>query len=75
MYRAAMRVIVSELVRQGRLLVTETFSITSHKTTELIKKLRDFDLVETLLVLEEVNEDIYLAARNLPKVDVRDCGA
>jgi large subunit ribosomal protein L4 len=72
MYRGAMRSILSELLRQDRLLVVEDFSIESHKTRELVGKLKDYALDNVLIVADEVTENLYLAARNLHKVDVLD---
>jgi large subunit ribosomal protein L4 len=72
MYRAALRCILSELARQERLIVVESFDVDAPKTKQLVSKLAQFDLVEALIVTEEVNENLYLAARNLHKIDVRD---
>lgn len=72
MYRAAMRCIMSELARQERLLVVEEFAIDAPKTKALLGKLAQFELSDVLIVTDEVNENLYLAARNLHKVDVRD---
>lgn len=72
MYRAAMRCIMSELARQERLLVVEEFVIDAPKTKALLSKLAQFELSDVLIVTDEVNENLYLAARNLHNVDVRD---
>jgi large subunit ribosomal protein L4 len=72
MYRGAMRSILSELLRQDRLLVVEDFAMESHKTRELVNKLNEYALDNVLIVAEEVTENLYLAARNLHKVDVLD---
>ncbi len=72
MYQGAMRSIYSELLRQGRLLVIETMEVKTHKTSDLLKKLQDMKLDKVMLILDEVDNNIYLAARNLPHVDVRD---
>ncbi len=72
MYRAALRCILSELNRQERLVVVEDFSVDAPKTKSLIQKLAQYDLSEALIVTEDVNENLYLASRNLHKVDVRD---
>mgnify|MGYP003151420077 FL=1 len=72
MYRGAMRSILSELARQERLVVVEQFAVDSHKTKELSVKLKEFALDNVLIVAEEIAENLYLAARNLPHVDVRD---
>lgn len=72
MYRAALRCILSELNRQERLVVVEDFALEAPKTKALVQKLAQYDLSDVLIVTEEVNENLYLAARNLHKVDVRD---
>jgi large subunit ribosomal protein L4 len=72
MYRGAMRSILSELLRQDRLIVVEQFILDSHKTKDLAIKLKEFAVENVLIVAEEVAENLYLAARNLHKVDVLD---
>ena len=72
MYRAAMRSILSELARQDRLVVVESFDIEEPKTKALVSRLGEFGLSDVLIVTEEVNENLYLSARNLHKVEVRD---
>lgn len=75
MYRGAMRSILSELIRQERLVVVDSFALPTPKTRDLISKLKELDLDEVLLVLDEVDENHYLAARNLLNVDVCDMAA
>jgi large subunit ribosomal protein L4 len=72
MYRGAVRSILSELVRQDRLIVVENFSVEAPKTKELKAKLKEMDLKDVLIITEELDENLFLAARNLYKVDVRD---
>ncbi len=72
MYRAALRCIFSELNRQDRLVVVEDFALEAPKTKALVQKLADYDLNDVLIVVEEVTEALYLAARNLHRVDARD---
>lgn len=72
MYRAALRSIFSELVRQDRLVVVESFDMEVPKTKALVEKLDQLGMREVLILTEEVNEKLYLSARNLHKVDVRD---
>jgi len=72
MYRAAMRCILSELARQERLVVVEEFDLDAPKTKGLVQKLAQYDLSDVLIVTEEMSENLYLASRNLHKVDVRD---
>lgn len=72
MYRAAMRSIFSELARQERLVVVESFDLEAPKTKGLLEKLSGLGLENVLIVTEEVTENLYLSSRNLHKVDVRD---
>ena len=72
MYRAALRSIMSELARQDRLVVVESLDVKEPKTKLLVKQLAAFGLDNVLIVSAEVDENLYLAARNLHKVDVRD---
>ena len=72
MYRGALKSILSELVRQERLVVVESFSVDAPKTKELKAKLQAMNLEDVLIVTAEVDENLFLAARNLYKVDVRD---
>jgi large subunit ribosomal protein L4 len=72
MYRGAVKSILSELVRQDRLIVVENFAVEAPKTKELKAKLKDLDLKDVLIITEELDENLFLAARNLYKVDVRD---
>jgi len=75
MYRAALRCILSELNRQERLIVVDAFDIETPKTKALVQKLSEFKLIDALIVTEEVNDSLYLASRNLHKIDVRDVQA
>ncbi len=72
MYRAAMQSIMSELARQDRLMVVESLSLEAPKTKLLAQQLGAFGVDNVLIVSAEVDENLYLAARNLHKVDVRD---
>ncbi|MBE01472.1 MAG: 50S ribosomal protein L4 [Gammaproteobacteria bacterium] len=72
MYRGAMRCILSELIRQGRLVAVSDFSVDTHKTKDLVVKLSEFDLSNVLIVTDQVEKNLYLAARNLHKVNVLD---
>ena len=71
-YRVAIRAILSELVRQDRLVVVESFSVQAPKTKELTAKLKEMDIDRALIVHDEPDENLFLAARNLPHVDVED---
>lgn len=72
MYRAAMQSIMSELARQDRLMVVESLSLEAPKTKLLAQQLGAFGVDNVLIVSAEIDENLYLAARNLHKVDVRD---
>lgn len=72
MYRAALKTIMSELARQGRLLVVETLDVDAPKTRLLVEHLAAYGVSSALLLADEVSENLYLASRNLHKVDVRD---
>lgn len=72
MYRGALRSILSELVRQDRLVVVEQFAVESPKTKLMIARLNELNLSNVLIVADEVDQNIYLASRNIPHVDVRD---
>ena len=75
MYRGAMQCILAELVRQDRLVLVEEFAIDAPKTKDLLAKLNDLNAVRALIVTDAVDENLYLAARNLPHVDVVDAAA
>lgn len=70
MYRVAMRSILSELLRQGRLSVVEDLSLAAPKTRELVTKLKDLGLKDVLIVIADDNANLYLAARNVHQVEV-----
>ena len=73
MYRAAMAVILSELNRQGRITVVESFDVDAPKTKGLVARLADLKAGKRpLIVTEEASDNLYLSARNLPYVQVRD---
>ncbi|MBK6277850.1 MAG: 50S ribosomal protein L4 [Gammaproteobacteria bacterium] len=72
MYRAAMRSILSELARQGRLVVVESIALAEPKTKLLIEQLAGYQLERALIVADEVDRNLYLASRNIPHVEVRD---
>jgi large subunit ribosomal protein L4 len=72
MYRGAMQSILSELIRQDRMIVTEDFSVDAPKTKQVLARLKELELDNVLIVVEEVDENLYLAARNLRNIDVID---
>jgi len=70
MYRGAVCSILSELARSERLLVVEEFAVTAPKTKELLGLLKGLAVTDCLIITDELDENLYLAARNLPGVDV-----
>lgn len=72
MYRGALRSIISELLRQERLIVISELSVSAPKTKELTGKLNDLGLQEVLIVVDQPDENLYLAARNLRNVGICD---
>ncbi len=73
MYRAAIASILSELNRQGRITVVESFDVEAPKTSGLVAKLAELKAGKRpLIVTEDANDNLYLSARNLPYVQVRD---
>jgi large subunit ribosomal protein L4 len=74
MYRAGMSAILSQLVRESRLSVVEDFIVDSPKTRLLSQKLKDMGLGEVMLIIDKVDENLYLSSRNLPHVMVVEVG-
>jgi large subunit ribosomal protein L4 len=72
MYRAAISVILSELNRQSRLTVVDAIDVTDAKTKSLVAKLEEMKVGRPLIVTENGSENLYLAARNIPYVQIRD---
>jgi large subunit ribosomal protein L4 len=72
MYRGAMQAILSELIRQNRLLLIDEISVNSPKTRQLVEKLKGLDLDNVLVVTESQDINLRLAARNLHNVEVLD---
>ena len=72
MYRAAMRSILSELARTDRLMIVETLDVEQPKTKLLVDTLKGYGVDNVLIVADSVDKNLYLASRNLHKVDVRD---
>jgi len=75
MYRGAMRSMLSELVRQDRLLVTTEITLDAPKTKLLASQLKSWSLDNVLIVVEATDQKLHLAARNLPHVEVIEAGA
>lgn len=72
MYRAALRSIFSELVRQERLVVVQDLVVDSPKTKAFTGQLKDLGLSNALIVSDSVEQNLHLASRNIPHIDVRD---
>ena len=70
MYRAAMQSMVSQLLREERLVAVESLELTAPRTKLLIAKLKEFGLTRALILVEAYEEKLFLAARNVPYVDV-----
>ena len=70
MYRVAMCSILSELVRQDRLVVVDDFKVEDHKTKSLVNKLKDLGLKQVLIVTDAFEQNLFLASRNLYRVEV-----
>jgi large subunit ribosomal protein L4 len=70
MYRAGMASIFSQLAREGRLAVVESLKVESPKTKLLAAKFKAMNLQSVLVISDEVDDNLYLASRNLPNVMV-----
>lgn len=70
MYRGAMQCILAELVRQERLVLVDEIKVSAPKTKELVAKLKELDAPKALIVTNDVDENLYLSARNIPHVNV-----
>ncbi|HEX3914847.1 MAG TPA: 50S ribosomal protein L4 [Steroidobacteraceae bacterium] len=70
MYRAAMQTMVSQLLREDRLVAVESIELSAPRTKLLISKLAEFGLSRALILVEAYEEKLFLAARNIPHVEV-----
>tara|TARA_B100001142_G_scaffold293288_1_gene312752 strand:+ start:13388 stop:14002 length:615 start_codon:yes stop_codon:yes gene_type:complete len=70
MYRAAIKSIFSELVRQNRLVAIEKPILEKPKTKEIASFINEFSLSKVLIITDELDTNLYLSARNIPNVDV-----
>ncbi|UOD50510.1 50S ribosomal protein L4 [Orrella daihaiensis] len=70
MYRAGIRSILSQLAREDRIAIVDTFTLEAPKTKLAAQKLRDMGMDSVLIITDEVDENVYLATRNLPHVAV-----
>ena len=75
MYASALRSIMSELIRQDRLVVTESIEMKAPKTKELATRLKELDLDNVLIVNEAFDEKVFLSARNLQNVGICDAAS
>jgi len=75
MYRAALRSMLSELIRQDRLVIVNELALETPKTKQLATKLKELDLHSVLILNEAFDENLFLAARNLPNVGICDVAA
>ena len=75
MYRAAVRSVLSELIRQNRMVIVQELSLESPKTKTLAAKLKEYNLTNVLILNEAFDENIFLAARNLSNVGICDVGS
>ncbi len=75
MYRGAMKAILSELIRQNRLQVVSEFVLNEPKTKPLVAKLKSMNLERVLIVVKEVDENLYLSSRNIPNVAIKEAAS
>ena len=69
-YRSAIRSILSELVRQERLIISDDFSVSEPKTKQLVAKMNDMKLDDVLVITHEFDENLALASRNLYHIGI-----
>ena len=74
-YRAAMQCILSELVREDRLLLVDEFKAGEAKTSAMAAKLKEMSLDNVLIVTEDIDENLYLSVRNIPYIGICDVAA
>ncbi len=72
MYRAGMSVILSQLAREERLVVTEDFVVDTPKTKLLLEKLKNLEMEEVMVIVDQLDDNLLLSSRNLPKVRAVD---
>jgi large subunit ribosomal protein L4 len=75
MYRGAMRSILSELVRQDRLIAVDSIAVEAPKTRDLVAKLKALGADNALIISDAADDNLYLAARNIPQVAVCDAAS
>ena len=69
-YRAGMSTILSQLVRDERLLVIDSFTVENHKTKDLSAKIKKLGLDEVMVITDKIDNNLYLSARNIPRLKV-----
>ena len=74
MYRAGLCAILSQLVRDNRLSVVDSFTVDTPKTKTLAQKLKGMGMNEVMIITDSVDENLYLSSRNLPHVMVVEAG-
>lgn len=72
MYRAGIRSILSQLVKEDRILIVDSLKLDSPKTKEAVLRIKNFGSESILIILDEIDENIYLATRNLSHVAVME---
>jgi large subunit ribosomal protein L4 len=72
MYRGAIAIILSELLRKERLIIVDALQLAEVKTKTLLEKLRSYKVNEALIVTDEVDKNLYLSSRNIPNVAILD---
>jgi large subunit ribosomal protein L4 len=70
MYRAGMASILSQLVREERLIVVDAFTVGEPKTKSLVQKLKNMKLADVLIITDSLDDNLYLSSRNQPNVQV-----
>ncbi len=72
MYRIGMRSLVSELVRQQRLILIDQLGVSEAKTSVMSKRLNELGVSDALILTDGLDSNVYLAARNIPNIQVMD---
>jgi len=72
MYRGAMKAILSELVRQERLVIVEDLKFDQPKTKDFLVKMKELDVSSALIIADDVDQNLYLSSRNVPHIEVSD---
>jgi len=71
MYKKAMQCIFSELINKERLIVINSFSVNSPKTKDIISKLKALNIFSGLLILNDIDNNLYLSSKNIPNFFIR----